>query len=121
MAKRDSIYKVLFIQGKQVYEIYAKYISEDVLAGFIELEELVFSNPSSIVVDPSEEKLKKEFMGVNRVYIPLHTVLRIDEVKNVGIAKVHDSQNKLLDGLSDNMIKMPQMLQQSSEKETEKE
>jgi len=121
MAKRDSIYKVLFIQSKQVYEIYAKYISEEVLAGFIELEELVFSNPSSIVVDPSEEKLKAEFADVSRVYIPMHTVLRIDEVKSIGIAKVHENNDKTRGKLSDNMIKMPQAFQQSTEKETEKE
>jgi hypothetical protein len=121
MAKRDSIYKVLFIQSKQVYEVYAKYISEEVLAGFIELEELVFSNPSSIVVDPSEEKLKAEFADVSRVYIPMHTVLRIDEVKSVGAAKVYDSNHKSTDHFSDNMIKMPQAFHLPPEKETEKE
>ena len=117
MAKRDSIFKVLFIQTKQIYEIYAKYISEDVLGGFIELEELIFSNPKSIVVDPSEEKLKAEFQGVSRVYIPMHTILRIDEVKSVGVAKVYDGKNGMSDDFSDNMIKMPKALQQSSEKE----
>jgi hypothetical protein len=117
MAKRDSIYKVLFIQSKQVYEIYAKYISEEVLTGFIELDELVFSNPSSIVVDPTEEKLKAEFADVSRVYIPMHTVLRIDEVKNAGIAKIYDNDNKQGNHFSDNMIKMPQAFQQSPEKD----
>jgi hypothetical protein len=116
MAKSDSIYRVLFIQSKQIYEVYAKYITEEALVGFVELEDLVFSNPSSIVVDPSEERLKAEFADVYRIYVPMHTILRIDEVKRVGVAKVYDNQSSSLSHLSDNMIKMP-YTGQSTEKE----
>ena len=58
--------------------------------GFIEIEELVFGERSAVLVDPSEEKLKTEFAGVKRSYIPLHSVIRIDEVEKEGVSKISD-------------------------------
>ena len=57
----------------QVYEVYANSIAQGALFGFIEIEELVFGERSSVVVDPSEEKIKTEFEGVKRTHIPMHT------------------------------------------------
>ncbi|MDF1655116.1 MAG: DUF1820 family protein [Coxiellaceae bacterium] len=88
----DLIYKVVFTQFEKVYEVYAKYISEETLMGFIEVEELVFSDTSSVVVDPAEEKLKLEFKGVKRSYIPMHAILRIDEVRDQGAARIRDKE-----------------------------
>jgi len=74
-------------QGK-VYEIYAREISEGGLFGFLEVEEIVFGEKTSVVVDPSEERLKTEFEGVERSYIPLHNIIRIDEVEKRGVSKI---------------------------------
>ena len=59
--------------------------------GFIEIEELLFGEKTQMIVDPGEEKLKNEFAGVNRSYIPMHSVVRIDEVDREGTAKISDS------------------------------
>ena len=59
--------------------------------GFIEIEELVFGERSAVLVDPSEEKLKTEFAGVKRSYIPLHSVIRIDEVEKEGAVRVSEA------------------------------
>ena len=40
----------------------------------------IFDQNSQIVVDPNEEKLKNEFKGVQRSYIPINCIMRIDEV-----------------------------------------
>ena len=56
--------------------------------GFIEVEELIFGERSAVVVDPTEEKIKAEFEGVKRTYLPMHSVLRIDEVRKQGISKI---------------------------------
>ncbi|MCG7943854.1 MAG: DUF1820 family protein, partial [Candidatus Thiodiazotropha taylori] len=48
---------------------------------FVEVEDLIFQETSSLVVDPSAEKLKEEFSGVQRTRIPIHSVIRIDEVE----------------------------------------
>ena len=88
MEKNQRIYRVIFSQDEKVYEIYARYISEESLMGFIEMEELIFNDNSSVVVDPSEEKLKTEFQEVKRTYIPMHMILRIDEMEKRGSSKI---------------------------------
>ena len=41
-----------------------------------------------MVVDPAEERIKGEFAGVKRTFLPLHSVLRIDEVRKHGVSKI---------------------------------
>jgi hypothetical protein len=41
-----------------------------------------------LVVDPSEERIKAEFEGVRRTFLPMHSVMRIDEVRKQGISKI---------------------------------
>ncbi|NVJ51706.1 MAG: DUF1820 family protein [Gammaproteobacteria bacterium] len=84
------IYKVLFVNQGQTYEIYAKGVESSHLYGFIEVEQLLFGERSHVVVDPSEEKLKAEFEGVKRTFIPMHAVIRIDQVSQQGPAKISD-------------------------------
>lgn len=74
-------------QGK-VYEIYARSVSQGSLFGFVEVEKLVFGERSKVVVDPGEERIKAEFAGVKRTYIPMHAILRIDEVEKEGVSKI---------------------------------
>ena len=92
--KKDPIYRVLFIQNDKQYELYSKYLTEESLMGFIEIEELIFNDTKSgIVVDPTEEKLRVEFKDVKRTYIPMHAILRIDEVSQEGVARISDSKS----------------------------
>jgi hypothetical protein len=42
------------------------------------------------LVDPAEERLKNEFSGVKRSYIPMHSIIRIDEVEKEGPAKISE-------------------------------
>lgn len=87
MATRH-IYKVSFVNQGKVYEIYARSVGQGALFGFIEVEKLVFGERSTVVVDPGEERIKAEFAGVRRTYIPMHAVLRIDEVEKQGVSKI---------------------------------
>ena len=84
----NHIYKVMFANQGKIYEVYARKVSHGNLFGFIEIEELVFGERSSVVLDPGEERIKSEFEGVKRSYLPLHSVLRIDEVKKQGVSKL---------------------------------
>jgi len=88
--KQEPIYRIVYQQQAEVCEIYARYLYQSDLYGFIELEQLIFGEKSSLVVDPGEEKLKSTFSGVKRTFIPMHAVIRIDEVENVGPAKVSE-------------------------------
>ncbi|MGH8528465.1 MAG: DUF1820 family protein [Nevskiales bacterium] len=87
MTKR-KLYRVTFASQDKIYELYAREISQGGMYGFVELEGLLFGEKSSVVVDPGEERLKSEFSDVTRTYIPMHAVLRIDEVNKPGVAKV---------------------------------
>ena len=87
------IYKIIFYNQGEIFEIYARQIYQSDLYGFIEIEELVFGERSQMLVDPSEEKLKAEFEGVNRSYLPMHSVVRIDEVAKEGVGKISEAKS----------------------------
>jgi len=86
------VFKVLFLNQGKVYEIYARSVTQGDLFGFLAVEELVFGERSSVVVDPSEERIRSEFAGVRRSYIPLHAVLRVDEVEKQGVSKISSAE-----------------------------
>jgi hypothetical protein len=87
MARRH-LYKVIFVNQGKVYEIYARSVDQGDLFGFIAVEQLVFGERTTVVVDPSEERLKAEFETVKRTYIPMHAIIRIDEVEKQGLSKI---------------------------------
>ncbi len=94
----QQIYKVVFYNMDKVYEVFARQIYQSDLYGFIEIEGLIFGERSQLVVDPNEEKLKNEFESVQRSYVPIHSIIRIDEVEKEGVAKISDaaaSSNKV--------------------------
>jgi hypothetical protein len=82
------IFKVLFVNQGKVYEVYARKVSHGSILGFVEIEELVFGERAGVVLDPTEERIKTEFEGVKRSYLPMHSVLRIDEVSKRGPSKI---------------------------------
>jgi len=92
MSKKDVVFKVIFVSQGKIYEIYARHVTQGSLFGFVEIEHLIFGEKSSVLVDPSEEKLKTEFDGVLRSHIPMHAILRIDEVEKEGTGKITTSK-----------------------------
>ena len=87
-----TIFKVIFMNQGQIYEIYARNVGHGAMFGFVEVEELIFGERSSVVVDPSEEKIKTEFTGVKRTYLPMHSIVRIDEVDKQGTSKISKAE-----------------------------
>ncbi len=85
---KKPLYKIIFHDQGKIYEIYAKSVHQGSMFGFIEVEELVFGEKTSVVVDPSEESLKTEFSNVTRTFIPMHAIIRIDGVNKQGSAKI---------------------------------
>lgn len=92
--KESSVYKVIFVNQGSVYEIYAKYVEQSEFLGFIEIESLIFNTHTAVLVDPAEEKLKNEFTGVKRVFIPIQSIIRIDEVDKEGACKIKEMGTK---------------------------
>lgn len=87
---KQTLYKVVFMNQGQVFEIYARKVGHGAMFGFVEVEELVFGERSTVVVDPSEEKIKSEFDNVRRTYLPMHSIVRIDEVDKQGKSKISE-------------------------------
>ena len=47
-----------------------------------------------MLIDPAEDRLRNEFEGVQRSFIPMHSIVRIDEVEKEGVAKITDSKGE---------------------------
>lgn len=86
--KARRVYRIIFQNRGNTYELYARKVSQGSLFAFVEVEEILFGERGTLLVDPSEEKLKSEFSGVTRTYIPLQAVVRIDEVEKEGVSKI---------------------------------
>jgi hypothetical protein len=88
------VFRVCFHNQGKVYEVYAKRVHQSDLLGFVELSDFVFEESSTLLVDPAAERLRNEFKGVNRTLVPLHAVVRIDEVEQEGQGKIHEVGDK---------------------------
>ncbi|MCG2635154.1 MAG: DUF1820 family protein [Gammaproteobacteria bacterium] len=88
---KDPIFRIVFTNGSDTYELYAREVGQSDMYGFIEIADFVFGEKSGVVIDPGEEKIKNEFAGVNSTYIPMHHVIRIDEVEKAGVQKIRSA------------------------------
>jgi len=92
---KKTTYKIIFMQLGEIYEVFAKQIYQSDMYGFIEVEEYIFNQNKQLVVDPSSEKLEKEFQNVERSYIPINAVIRVDEVIESGEAKIKQNKSQV--------------------------
>lgn len=89
------LYRVQFVNQGRIYELYARHVNHGAMLGFVEIGDFVFGKRTEVVVDPSEEKLKAEFEGVKRSFIPVHAVIRVDEVAKSGVAKISKAEGNV--------------------------
>ena len=97
-----QIFRISFHNNGKVYQLHAEQVSQGELYGFVAVRGLLFDEHTSVVIDPSEERLKDEFSGVESIQVPMHAVIRVDKVEKRG-------QNKILelDGSSANVTPFP--------------
>lgn len=94
----EPIYRVIFDNQGDVYELYTLFIYQSEMYGFVEVEELIFDDSqiseakNQEVAKVNFEKLKVEFTGVKRSFIPLPSIIRIDEMEKPGVVKVTPSK-----------------------------
>lgn len=96
MSQEQPLYRIQFINNGKNYQMYVRELSQSNLFGFIEIADFVFDSPSTLLVDPSTEKLKTEFTGVTRSYIPMHAVIRVDAVTEKGNARISELGNNVM-------------------------
>lgn len=87
MAKKHT-YRIVFHNQGKLYELYARSVGHGEMYGFVEVGEIIFGERTEVIVDPSEERLKSEFAGVKRTFVPIHCVVRVDEVEKEGANKI---------------------------------
>ena len=87
--------KLILMQLNEIYEVFAKQIYQSDMYGFIEVEDYIFNKDKQLVVDPAAEKLKNEFNKVERSYIPINAIIRIDEVIGSGEATIKENKDSV--------------------------
>ncbi|GKW42274.1 DUF1820 family protein [Pectobacterium parvum] len=95
MSNESALYRIQFINNGKNYQLYVRELVQSSLFGFIEIADFVFDSQSTVLVDPSTEKLKTEFSGVSRSFIPLQAIIRIDAVTEKGSARISDLGNNV--------------------------
>ncbi len=88
-----QIFRVAFLHHGKVYELYCTGVVSSGLWGFVEISGMVFDAADAVVIDPTEERLRDEFEGVEVLHVPLHSVLRVEEVRKKGQAVIRDRES----------------------------
>jgi hypothetical protein len=87
------LYKVIFLNQGKVYELYSEGVASSSLWGFVEVSKLVFETGEGLVVDPTEEKMRQEFESARVLYLPIQSILRIEEVEKRGQCLIRDRES----------------------------
>ena|SRR5689334_3941708 len=86
------LFKVTFHNAGKVYELYARrVVASSSLLGFTEVADLVFDAREGVVVDPTEERLREEFADTRALHLPMHAVIRVEEVERKGASVIRDA------------------------------
>ncbi len=91
MAK-EPLYRVAFHNHGKVYELYCTGVTSSGLWGFLEISGMLFDS-DALVVDPTEEKMREEFADVEVLHVPMHGVLRVEQVRRKGQALIRDRES----------------------------
>ncbi len=95
MSRPDNqkLFRIAFLNHGKVYELFSTGVCTSGLLGFIEVSGLELGDNDSLVIDPTEEKMRNEFDGVEILYLPMHSVLRVEQVKKKGPAVIRDRES----------------------------
>ncbi|GAB4180029.1 MAG: DUF1820 family protein [Wenzhouxiangellaceae bacterium] len=84
------MYKLVFHNQGKVYELFAERVESSQLYGFIEARKLLFEPASKLVVDPAEERMREEFADTEVLMLPMHAVIRVEQVRRKGSCAIRD-------------------------------
>ena len=87
------LYKIVFLNNGKVYELFSEGVTSSGLWGFVEVSDLVFETKEGLVVDPTEEKMRKEFAHARVLHLPIQSVLRVEEVEKRGKCLIRDRES----------------------------
>ena len=85
------LYRLHFHHQDKLYVVYARRVASSSIWGFIEVGEFDFDTRQGVLVEPAEERLREEFADTKALHLPMHNVLRIEEVERRGTATIRDA------------------------------
>ena len=88
VAGKKLLYRIRFRTEDKILEVYCRNVTQGELFGFIEISGFAWGRKSEIIVDPTEQEVRNEFAGVKSAQIPMHAVVRVDQVEKGGTAKI---------------------------------
>ena len=77
--KKNVLYCITFKTDTEVYNLHCRKITDSSYYGFLQVEEFIFRDQRKYVIEPQDEKVRREFGRLTRTTIPFHSILRIDE------------------------------------------
>lgn len=77
--REPTYYRVCFTNDAERYELCARHVAPSDLYGLVEIGDFIFPE-NRLVYNPGEERLRREFEGIRRTWIPYHAIVRIDEI-----------------------------------------
>lgn len=90
--RSKKLYKITFLSQGKSYELYAHHVGTSELWGFTAVSDLVFEpRGEGLVVDPTEERLREEFGSTRVLHLPMHAVVKVEEVEKRGAAAIRDA------------------------------
>lgn len=78
---RKKLFKIIFMdEDKTIQTIHASELNPSSFLGLVEISDIVFIDQSELIISPDDGNLKSKFKNVERSYLPLNSIVRIDEV-----------------------------------------
>jgi hypothetical protein len=90
MGKSATLYKVIFHSAGKIYELYANAVISSDLFGFVRVSGIELDQGEGLVIDPTGERLREEFADVRSLHLPMHTIVRVEEVDKRHALKILD-------------------------------
>jgi len=93
---KKKLFKVVFIdEDKTIQTIHSLKLNPSSFLGLVEISDIVFIGRSEIIISPDDGKMKAKFKNVERSYIPLNSIVRIDELsleKETPVIKLYSEE-----------------------------
>jgi len=78
---KKKLYRITFLNDrKEIMTVHASNVNTSSFLGLIEVSDIVFLDTSEILFTPNDDKVKNEFKDVERTFIPINYIVRIDEI-----------------------------------------
>ncbi len=80
-------YRVHFSWKEKEYQLIARSL-DLTHPYFVSIKDLLFPKGKNLIIDPSEDDVRKTFSETNHIMIPLQSVSMIEELQDDGASKV---------------------------------